>query len=301
MQGEAIVPVWFAGWVVVAAAALVRIVLRRRRLRRLYGGAAIPANLSGAVRKTAPYVLLFGASTCLVLLFAQIRLSRTATTASVVLAIDVSDSMLATDVQPDRFTAAKAAATSFLEEVPDSFRVGVVTFAGRAAVVAEPTARRAETTDAIEGLAASRGTVIGDGLATALATIDADRGDDPDLPAAVVLLSDGADTGSVVAPAEAAAEARALGVPVFTVAIVSDREEGGDTQLLQAIAADSGGSFSAAASAGELDRVYDALGARLTSELAVGSSATPLLVSSMVMTAVAAAIFLGAGRRSSGR
>ncbi|MDH4113404.1 MAG: VWA domain-containing protein, partial [Actinomycetota bacterium] len=121
----------------------------------------------------------------------------------------------------------------------------------------------------------------------------------PELPAAVVLLSDGADTGSVVPPDDATARARSIGVPVFTVAIVGDEEqEGGDTQLLQSIASGSDGSLSTAATAGELDQVYDALGARLTTELAVGSSAMPLLVASALLTALAVALFLGLGRRS---
>jgi Ca-activated chloride channel homolog len=113
-----------------------------------------------------------------------------------------------------------------------------------------------------------------------------------------VLLSDGADTGSVVAPDEAAARARELAVPVFTVAIVGDtNEEGGDTELLRSIASDTGGALSTATSAGELSQVYDRLGARLTSDLTVGTSATPLLVASAVLTALAVAMFLGVGRR----
>ncbi|MGZ8619761.1 MAG: VWA domain-containing protein, partial [Actinomycetota bacterium] len=220
------------------------------------------------------------------------------TTATVVLAIDVSDSMLATDVKPDRFTAAKAAATTFLDEVPPGFRVGVVTFAGAATTVADPGQRRAATADAIERLKSSRGTVIGDGLTQALDVVGSERVADEELPAAVVLLSDGADTGSVVPPDEATARAREMAVPVFTVAIVGDQDqEGGDTVLLQTIASGSGGALSTAATAGELSRVYDTLGARLASELAVGTSALPLLLASVVLTALAVAAFLGVGRR----
>jgi Ca-activated chloride channel family protein len=174
-----------------------------------------------------------------------------------------------------------------------------VAFAGGAETVADPNEARAATADAIDGLTTSRGTVIGDGLAEALDLVEAERVDDAALPAAVVLLSDGADTGSVVPPADATARARTMAVPVFTVAIVGDEgREGGDTQLLQTIADSSGGSLSTAASADELDRVYDSLGARLSSELAVGSSAMPLLVASIVLTALAVATFLGMGRRA---
>ncbi|MEX1263048.1 MAG: VWA domain-containing protein [Actinomycetota bacterium] len=299
MRIELLFTAWLALWAGVAAVALARNVVRRQLLRRRYGNAAMSVDLAGAIRKTAPYVLLFGASTCLMLLFAQVRLDRGEATATVVLAIDVSDSMLATDVVPDRFTAAKAAATSFLAEVPAGFRVGVVTFAGAAATAVQPGEDRAAAADTIDGLTASHGTVIGDGLAEALDMVAAERTTDADLPAAVVLLSDGADTGSVVAPDDAAARAREMAVPVFTVAIVGDTDkEGGDTTLLQSIATDSGGALSTAASAGELSQVYDRLGARLSSELAVGSSATPLLVAAAVLTALAAGMFLGIGRRN---
>ena len=77
----------------------------------------------------------------------------------------------------------------------------------------------------------------------------------------------------------------------------NDVEREGDTELLQAISSGSGGSTSTAETAGELDEVYDALGARLSSELAVGSSALPLLVASVVLTVLAVGTFLGLGRR----
>ena len=298
MRSDLLLEAWLALWGAAVVVTIAFTVARRQRLRRRYGGAALGVDLAGAVRKTAPYVLLFGASTCLVLLFAQVRLERGEATATVVLAIDVSDSMLATDVAPDRFTAAKAAATSFLDQVPAGFRVGVVTFAGAADSAVAPGVDRAVVADTIEGLTASRGTVIGDGLAEALDMVAAERLVDADLPAAIVLLSDGADTGSAVPPDEAATRARESAVPVFTVAIVGEAgKEGGDTDLLLSIATDTGGALSTAGSAGELSQIYDRLGARLSSELAVGSSATPLLVASVVLTALAVALFLGLGRR----
>ncbi|HEY7761440.1 MAG TPA: VWA domain-containing protein [Actinomycetota bacterium] len=297
MRRELLLGAWLALWALIAMVAIVRVLARKVRLRRRYGN-AVRTDISGAVRKTAPYALLFGASTCLLLLFAQIRLDQRETAATVVLAIDVSNSMLSTDVKPDRFTAAKDAAISFLDEVPRGFRVGVVTFSGDATTVAEPAERRAETAEAIRSLSASRGTVIGDGLSEGLDLVQAERDDDPDLPAAVVLLSDGDDTGSMVPPDEATARAHEMAVPVFTVAIVGEKGESGDTELLQAISSGSGGSLSTAETAGQLDEVYDALGARLSSELAVGTSALPLLVASVVLTVLAVGTFLGLGRRS---
>jgi Ca-activated chloride channel family protein len=297
MRRELLLGAWLALWALIAMAAILRVLARKIRLRRRYGN-AVRTDVSGAVRKTAPYALLFGASTCLLLLFAQIRLDQRETAAAtVVLAIDVSNSMLSTDVKPDRFTAAKDAAISFLDEVPRGFHIGVVTFSGDATAVADPGERRAVTVEAIRSLSASRGTVIGDGLSSALDLVQAERDADPDLPAAVVLLSDGDDTGSVVPPAEATTRAHEMAVPVFTVAIVGEKDESGDTELLQAISSGSGGSLSTAETAGELDEVYDAIGARLSSELSVGSSALPLLVASVVLTVLALVTFLGVGRR----
>lgn len=296
MRRELLLGAWLALWALIAMAAVVRVLVRKIRLHRRYGN-AVRTDLSGAVRKTAPYALLFGASTCLLLLFAQIRLDQRETAATVVLAIDVSNSMLSTDVKPDRFTAAKDAAISFLDEVPRGFRVGVVTFSGDATAVVDPGERRAATAEAIRSLSASRGTVIGDGLSSALDLVQAERDVDPDLPAAVVLLSDGDDTGSVVPPDEATTRAHEMAVPVFTVAIVGGQGQTGDTELLQAISSGSGGSLSTAETAGELDEVYDALGARLSSELSVGSSALPLLAASVVLTVLALVTFLGVGRR----
>jgi Ca-activated chloride channel homolog len=298
MRTELLLAAWLALWALIAVVALVRAVVRRVRLRVRYGGAAVRHDVTGAFRKVAPYALLFGASTCLLLLFAQIRFDRSASAATVVLAIDVSDSMLATDVRPDRLSAAKAAATTFLDRVPAAFRVGVVTFADAAQTVSEPGESRRVTAEAIDALTSSRRTVIGDGLTEALDVIDAERAGDEELPAAVVLLTDGADTGSAVPPGEAAERARAMAVPVFTVAIVGNEDErGGDIAMLRSIASGSGGALSTATSAGELSQVYETLGARLSSELTVGSSAMPLLAASVVLTALAVGAFLGIGRR----
>jgi Ca-activated chloride channel homolog len=297
MRTELLLAAWLALWALIAVVALVRAVVRRVRLRVRYGGAALRHDVTGAFRKVAPYALLFGASTCLLLLFAQIRLDRSASAATVVLAIDVSDSMLATDVRPDRLSAAKAAATTFLDRVPAAFRVGVVTFADAAQTVSEPGESRGVTAEAIDALTSSRRTVLGDGLTEALDVIDAERAGDEELPAAVVLLTDGADTGSAVPPGEAAERARAMAVPVFTVAIVGNEDERGDIAILRSIASGSGGALSTATSAGELSQVYETLGARLSSELTVGSSAMPLLAASVVLTALAVGAFLGIGRR----
>ena len=130
-----------------------------------------------------------------------------------VLAIDTSDSMEGT-----RFTAAQAAAESFLQVVPDDVRVGIVTFAGTVTTPLEPTTDRDEARTVLAGLTLSRGTQLYDGVVDAVALATADEGQ-----GSVLVLSDGADTGStpiedVVTAVEDAA------VPVDVVALEQSRQ-----------------------------------------------------------------------------
>lgn len=141
--------------------------------------------------------------------------------ATIVLAIDVSRSMIAQDVQPDRLTAAKNAATDFVEMLPLGFNVGVVAFAGTASIVVPPTTDRGAVSRAIETLEVAPSTAIGEGIfqslnALRLAPEDPDHPDDP-APGAIVLLSDGSTNvgRSSTSAAEAAVD---QGVPIYTIA-----------------------------------------------------------------------------------
>jgi len=90
---------------------------------------------------------------------------------TVILAMDVSGSMRAADVEPDRITASKTAAKEFVSAQPRSTRIGVVAFAGTAMLVQAPTANREETLSAIDRFQLQRGTNIGSGMLVALQTI----------------------------------------------------------------------------------------------------------------------------------
>ena len=303
---------WLAAWLVIFLLYLIRRAGSRALLRRKYGRGSVPRGWGLAWRAIAPAALLVAASACLILVFGQFRLDRRPTQGTVILAVDVSDSMEATDVRPNRLEAAKAAATSFLQKLPEGLRVGIVTFAGSAEEPAEPSEDRGRPAAAIAAFTSSRGTVIGDGLSEALDAIERDWTEQGHRPAAIVLLSDGADTGSEVSPDEAVARARSLGVPVFTVAIVAgsstsggadgsdhgSTDEGGssDTALLRRIAESTGGQSSTATTADELTEVYDTLGVRLSGDLAVGSSAFPLLAAAVVLTLLAVILFLAPSR-----
>ena len=97
---------------------------------------------------------------------------------TIVLAIDVSRSMRATDVDPNRITAAQAAAKAFIDEMPDNVRVGIVTFAGTAAIVQTPTQNREDLHAAIDRFQLQRATATGSGLIVSLSVLFPDAGID---------------------------------------------------------------------------------------------------------------------------
>ena len=199
--------------------------------------------------------------------------------ATVILAMDVSRSMKATDIEPTRLDAARAAAKVFLAEVPEKFRVGVVSFATRAAVGVPPTEDRALVETALDSLIPGEGTAIGDAVALSIQLGQRQRaGDDAAPPRAILLISDGARDGGRVDPAEAAAQAKALEIPVYTVlvgtpdGVVEETLTGGFRRIIQVppnpetleqLAAATRGEFFQALDDEGLRKVYEDLGSRL--------------------------------------
>jgi Ca-activated chloride channel homolog len=199
--------------------------------------------------------------------------------ATIVVTIDVSLSMEATDVKPTRLEAAKAAARDFVTALPPKFNVALVSFAGTATTVVPPTLDRGAVTAAIENLRPDRSTAIGEGIytsLTALAQVPPDP-DNPDavVPARVVLLSDG-KTQIGRTSDQAANEAKAQRVPIYTIAYGTEDgyiEIGGrqepvpvDKAELARVAKISGGEAYSAASAGELKQVYKDIGSSVGKE-----------------------------------
>lgn len=173
--------------------------------------------------------------------------------ATIVMVVDVSLSMSAEDVPPNRLDAAKQAAVEFVQELPDSFNVAVVAMSGRPTVAIPPTTDRGATERAIAALALDNGTAIGDAIASAMRAIDmAPPGDDEEdtPPAMIVMLSDGTNTEGPE-PQETAAQAKADEVPIYTIAygtqngfvdIDGQRENvAPDTATLQEISTITGG------------------------------------------------------------
>ena len=141
--------------------------------------------------------------------------------ATVVLVIDASLSMQATDVNPTRLDAAKEAAIEFVTRLPEKYNVSVVSMAGSAAILVPPTTAHNTVENAINSIQLQDSTAIGEGIATALSALRQAPKDpnDPDAvaPGAIVLLSDGKNTTGR-APLQAAAEAKAAKVPIYTIA-----------------------------------------------------------------------------------
>lgn len=188
--------------------------------------------------------------------------------ATVILAIDVSLSMQATDVQPSRLKAAQQAARSFAAELPPGMNLGLVSFSGNAAIVVPPTTDRAQVERGIDSLTLGPYTGIGEGIYASLqATKLLPPADDGSpVPAHIVLLSDGETTAG--RPNDvAAAEARKDAIPVSTIGFgtqtgtvtIEGVTEPVPVNLdeLRAISSQTDGTFYEAQTLDQLTQVYD--------------------------------------------
>ena len=143
--------------------------------------------------------------------------------ATIMLVVDVSGSMAATDVAPYRLRAAQDAALTFADQVPRQYQIGLVSFSGQANLLVAPTTDRTALKRSIEGLVPDGATAIGDAIETSLDAIRATQPgrsqDGATLESArIVVLSDGTTTVGTD-PQSAARDAKAAGVPVYTVAL----------------------------------------------------------------------------------
>ena len=274
---------------VVPLALLLYVVAQRRRQRYAarFTNLDLLANVVGRSpgwRRHVPPALYLLALAALVVALArpQATIALPREQASVVLTSDSSGSMQATDVDPNRLEAAREAARTFVERIPDRFRVGMVSFNHEVETLTRPTTDRAAVEGAISSLRAEGGTATGDALARSLAILrprarggEAARARDP---AAIILLSDGKTTAGRD-PVEVARQARRLGVAVHTVALgtpggvidVPDRFNGfsrqipvpPDPETLRRVAEVSGGRFVTATEGADLNEIYEDLSSRV--------------------------------------
>jgi Ca-activated chloride channel homolog len=285
-------PVMLAGLILIPIAALAYVSIQRRR-RREAAGFANPALLPNILtarpgwRRHLPPLLVLFALGALVIALArpQRTVAAPQRAATVMMVTDISGSMNANDVEPDRLSAAVRAARRLTDELPEPFRLGLVTFSDFAEVEAPPTTDRDVVKAGLDRLRAEGGTAMATGLQRALELArtpvpNEDGSGTRRLPSVLVLLSDGKDTQSSISPLEVARQAAELKIPIFAIALgtpegeVSVRDQFGgvrrilvppDTETLREIAKTTGGRYFAAPDAARLESIYANLGTRLSS------------------------------------
>ena len=315
---------------------------RRQRYAVRYSNLEVLASVAASERtwpRLVPAVLVGLSLAFLLLALARPHVERSLLKerATVILVVDTSRSMQAEDVQPTRLAAAQEAINRFLDDVPDRLNVGLVVFAGEAQVATPPTQDHELVRTAVDEIGSFLiygGTAIGDALqvATELAkqqtgeeplpgqgiAVGGDRGTrylaqavacDDEGPAAILFLSDGAQTRGLLQPMEGAAIASEACVPVYTIALGTpegtiDRGQFGggfgsgqpgdripvppDPETLKEIAESTGGQFSEARSADALKNAYSRLSSKLGRE--PGESEVTFF-----FVGLAALLLLGAG------
>ena len=278
-------PLWLFGLLLLPVL-LATYLLRERARRRSAAVWSTPALLPNLVdeepgtRRHLPAAILLAGLAAMIVGVARPHATVTVKRdeATVLLTMDVSRSMGATDVPPTRLRAAKTAAMHFIDNVPKKFRVGVVSFATRAQVAVAPTEDRGLARAAIDSLRTGEGTAIGDAVVLAASLGTRERVDGVVPPTSILLISDGARDGGSRTPQAAAKRAKALHVPVYTIllgtpgGVVQHTLPGGYTETLrvppsaatlQLLARTTGGEFFTASNDKRLADVYDQLRSRL--------------------------------------
>ena len=292
---------WLLALVPALIIAYVLLLRRRRKYALRYSSLTLVKEALGRGpgfrRHIPPLLFLLGV---IVMLVALARPAATITLpsqqATIILTVDVSGSMRADDIKPNRLEAAKAAARVFVDKQPQNVSIGIVSFSESASIVQTPTKDRQAVIAAINRLAPQRRTAIGSGILTSLDAIFEDTNDKPSpsvpdplnvaepapapapvapgsYPAVVILLSDGAsNTGP--RPLEIIEQASNRGIRVYTVGLGSQegtiiRADGYsirvrlDEETLKRIAEQTGAQYFKAESETDLSDVYGDLGTRL--------------------------------------
>ncbi|MCU1369285.1 MAG: von Willebrand factor, type [Ilumatobacteraceae bacterium] len=261
-------------------------------------------TLAGRRRHVAPALALVALSTLLVAAAQPTRLEQVPREEGVVvLAIDTSLSMTATDIEPTRLEAAIDGATSFVDDLPAGIEVGLVAFDSDARLLVSPTTDHANVQAAIESLTTNPRTATGEAVFTSLDAVRTALADETTssgeaVPAAIVLLSDGVETvGRPVEEATTAAvDAKvpvstiAYGTPTGTVNIEGENlPVPADTTAMSAVAEATGGNYFEATTAGELQDVYANI------QTTIGYETQPREVGRALLGAAFAVLLLAGG------
>jgi Ca-activated chloride channel family protein len=268
-------------WLLLGAAVLasgyVAVQFRRRKYTVRFTNMALLDQVAPqrpGWRRHVPALVFVMALCTLVLGFAQPARDQKVPRerATIMLALDTSLSMQATDVTPTRIQAAQSAAKAFVDQLPRRINVGLVTFNGNAALRVTPTTDREAVKQAIDDAQLGERTAIGEAIFTSLDALkQVPANDGTQVPARIVLMTDGTTTDG--RPNDAAvAAAKAANVPVTTIAFGTDSGTitipqeplpipvPVDKEALKSIASDTNGKFYAAATADQLKQVYDNIG-----------------------------------------
>ena len=314
---------FLSGWRLVlllapAALLVAYVVVQRRRHSQLLRFTSVDLLDSVAPKRTGwqrhvPAAALLAALVVLTLAFAQPAMAlRTAKErATILLTLDTSGSMSATDVAPSRLEAMKEQATTFVKNLPEGIQIGLVTYSGSARLLVPPTTDTAPVLNALGSLTVGGATATADGITTALSAIAGvpTGTTGKPTPAVIVLMSDGTPTAAegspdpVAAADSAAADAKSKSVPIDTIAfgtsggVVDVRGQQvpvpSDPQAMARIAAESGGRTFTAETSAQLGSIYDQIGRDVgfvtqTRELTAAFAGAALLVA---LLAAAGALF----------
>jgi len=179
-------------------------------------------------KRWIPLALLLLALVCAAGALAQprVRLSQPDQNATIMLLVDVSGSMRANDVEPTRLDAAVAAMRTFLDRLPSRFKVGLVAFSSEPEPLVTPTSNRDVIRQSIALLEPEAGTAVGDGIGVAVQMLKSSlrqagyvRKPGQPVPAAIVLLSDGAQNRGILQPVQAARMAKQSGIRIYPVSL----------------------------------------------------------------------------------
>jgi Ca-activated chloride channel homolog len=264
-------------------------VRRSERAARWASPALMPNMVAGSPgsRRYVPVILFGIALTLLLVGFArpEAKFTEAKDGATVVLLIDVSGSMAANDVRPNRLLAADAALAEFVKKVPSRYRISLVTFSNHTAVRVPPTYERDTIIKALPTTTQLEGTALGESLDLAVKVakkaVGPSKPGQPHPPATILLVSDGGQNAGRITPVQAAAAARKASIPVSTVSLgtpsgkVEQKIPYGnrtvplvsqvpvESKTLKQVAAVGGGRFYEAQSAAQLGQVYQDLGHHL--------------------------------------
>jgi Ca-activated chloride channel homolog len=275
-------PIWLLGLALVPLAIMAYQASRRRGSRYAVRFTAVPALKAAATavpawRRHLPAALALAALTALVLALAKpektvaVPIER----ASIMLVTDHSRSMSATDVEPDRLSAAQRAARTFLNTLPDQVRVGAVAFSDTPDAVQAPSSDHDDARRIVDGQVADGATATGAALEVAIDALKNDKQKGKRPPSAIILLSDGKTTVPPD-PVPIARTAGQLKIPIYTVALgtrdatVPNPNPFGtpllvapDPATLREIARVSGGKAFTAEDSDSLKSIYKTLGSQL--------------------------------------